>query len=325
MKNAKMIDTAKTVMNVQPRLVTKKRKAPAVGTDTNSARDVLKQLVKQHKALTRSAVAVTNMASDRTNRETGEIMPCPLPADVQEAFKLLATDVAKKKAKSLESAMVTELRQIPIYREFLSKVFGVGPVVAAYLVAEIDIHRAVKSSAIRRFCGLAVINGRLERRTKGVKSGFSSEMRVRLYQAFSAMWKNGLGKGRNCKYLQIWVDAKHRKLSMATLGGKINNGVREVSAKGYAHSYGWHKAADILLEDLYTVWRTLEGLDVWPSYYAAKLGYEHGGKISVNAPTKLTLEGALELVGDVGGHPYEWPKSAVAEEIKEDAELAELH
>lgn len=59
------------------------------------------------------------------------------------------------------------------------------------------------------------------------------------------------------------------------------------------------------------VWRTLEGLEVWPSYYAAKLGYEHGGKISVNAPRKLTVEEAIALVGDFEGHAYDWEKSVL--------------
>jgi hypothetical protein len=74
---------------------------------------------------------------------------------------------------------------------------------------------------------------------------------------------------------------------------------------GHAHSYGWHKAADILLEDLYVVWRALEALPVWPSYYAAKLGYEHGGApvdkvegyFKNAAPKMLTVEDAKRLVG----------------------------
>lgn len=76
--------------------------------------------------------------------------------------------------------------------------------------------------------------------------------------------------------------------------------ITHVSARGFAHSYGWHKAADVFLEDLYTVWRAIEGLPVWPAFYAAKLsGYKHAsGKICVDAPTMLTLEEALELVGD---------------------------
>jgi hypothetical protein len=254
------------------------------------------------------------MASDRTNRTTGDPIKCNLPTDVQAQFKLLANEVARKEAKRLESAMTRQLKMIPVWQLYLQHVFGVGPVVAAYLVSEIDIFdrpdetgqiRAKKPSALRKFCGMAVVDGRLERRAKGIKSSYSSDLRTCLFNAFSSMWKNGRGKGRSSKYLDIWVNAKHRKLSMAS-EGRISNGVRDVSANGYAHSYGWHKAADVLLEDLYTVWRAIEGLDVWPSYYAAKLGYEHGGKISVNAPKRLTVDEALAIVGDVSGRAHEW-------------------
>lgn len=296
-----MIDDIKTVLDTQKRLVSKRRKHQATG----DPREELKKLVKQHRALIRTSVSITHMASDRTNRETGETIPCNLPLDIQEQLKGVAQEAVKKRATHLETAMLQQLRQVPIYDRFLKHVFGVGPVVAAYLVSEIDIHRSVKSSALRRFCGLAVINGRLERRAKGVKSSFSSELRTRLYQMFSSMWKNGRGKGRTCKYLEVWTNSKHRKLQTA-VDDKVNNGVKEVSAQGYAHSYGWHKAADVFIEDLYMVWRALEGLPVWPSYYAAKLGYEHGGKISVNAPKTLTVEEALAVVGEVGGRECKW-------------------
>ena len=120
--------------------------------------------------------------------------------------------------------------------------------------------------------------------------------------------------------MQIWNDVKHRELSAGR-------------TKAHSDSKGWHKAADVFLEDLYIVWRAMEGLDIWPSYYAAKLGYMHGGKISVNAPTRMTVEDALAVVGYVGGVtldrkmvwsvPVEAPEeSAMVEPELEDEPLA---
>jgi hypothetical protein len=54
---------------------------------------------------------------------------------------------------------------------------------------------------------------------------------------------------------------------------------------------------------MYTIARTLEGLPVWPSYLAAKLGYMHGGKICINEPKVLTLEEAKAAIGYVGSTP----------------------
>src|SRR5688572_10902465 len=124
MLNEDKINEAKTIMDVNPRLVTKRRKDIPSSTDP---REELRKLIRQHKALTRSSVAITSMASDRTNRTTGEKIECPLLVDVQIKFKALADDVAKKTAKALEGAMLRQLKQIPVYKQFLSKVYGVGP------------------------------------------------------------------------------------------------------------------------------------------------------------------------------------------------------
>jgi len=289
----------------------RKRHVPS----TSDPRAELQLLTKQHKAWTRKAVAIEAMASDRLNHETGETIKCDLPEDVREQMMAVSRGLARE-AKSLETAMTRSLREIPIYDRFLRHVFGFGPVVCAYLVSEVDIRKAEKPSNLRRFCGLAVIDGRLERPTPGQKNGFSKEMRTRLYQAFSAMWKNAAkGDGCTTKYLDVWRNTIHRlEHSERVLDrgldrdgkwtGRIVNGQgRKVSARGFAFSTGWHKAADVLLEDLYIVWRALEGLPVWPSYYAAKLGYEHGGKISVNAPRLLSVDEALAIVGEMGKRP----------------------
>lgn len=318
----------------------------------------LRRLVFEHKVMTRKAVAILAMISDRKSRETGEVIPCRGVDDYRKVELGAVVDGMKADAKKLESSMTKELKKIPIYQVFLSKVFGVGPIVAAYLVAELDPRKGEKPSAWRRFCGLAVIDGRLERGARGEKNKFSKEMRVRIYQAFCAMWKNAAKSGKwvegselpddadaaklearvkegrhqykivreaapygvTSKYLQIWYDYKHRMAqSERVVDGKIVNGAgKTVSAKGLIHSTGWHKAADVLIEDLYVVWRALEGLPVWPSYYAAKLGYEHLGKTCVQAPKMLTIEEALALVGDVGARPKTAPIAQVEDDDVED-------
>ncbi len=314
---------------VLPKAVRKLKAKPVYVPACDNPMDELRRLVRQHKALVKASVAIGNMTSNRTNHVTGDAILCRLPVDAQVEGELLVKTY-KKKANALASAMLKELRKIPIYRDWLSRVFiAKGPIMSAYLVAEINIHLAVKPSNLRRFCGLAVINGTLERRTKGAKNAYSSEMRMRLFQLFNTLWK-GRRHSPDNKYLAIWDQYRSRienservtDRGVDKLGdwtGKLVNGRgKTVSARGFAHSYGWHKAADVFLEDLYTVWRSIEGLPVWPSYYAAKLGYAHGGTISVNAPKMLTLPEALELVGDkVYG-----TEDVELEELEEEEELA---
>lgn len=304
-------------MNKIERASKRAKRAAATIPVHEDPRAELRRLVQSHVALTKSAVAIEHMASDRTNRTTGERIPTRIPVD--EAVNMLA-DVKRirKAAESLETPMLRELRKLPVYKLFLSQVYGVGPVVAAYLCADIDIAKATKPSNLRRFCGMAVINGRLERRAAGVKSAYNAGVRTRLFQMFSAMAKNAAKKsvdrphGTTSKYLDVWLGVKHREMHSERVDGAANKwrdheGEWRGGAKAHAHAKGWHKAADVFIEDLYIVWRAIEGLEVWPSYYAAKLGYEHGGKISVNAPRMLTVDDALALVGDVTGRAASAP------------------
>lgn len=288
-------------------------KLPEVPSSDNP-REELRRLVLQHKAITKAAVSIDNMARHKKNRETGEEITCRLPEDIMMDLQETAKRQRGKAAK-LESAMLRQLRQVPIYNLFLKDVFGVGPIVASYLVSDIDIHRATKPSSLRMFCGLAVQDGRLVRRVKGQKSTYSSEMRTRLYQAFGAMWKNAAKRskqfpnGCSCKYLQIWENYKTRQLASGrVVDGRIQRIVNgelgtakndSVSAKGFVHSTGWHKAADVFLCDLYTIWRALEGLPVWPTYVAWITGYAHGGKPTMNEPVAMTVEQAIAEVGNV--------------------------
>lgn len=296
------------------------RKTKVEAPSTSSPLEELRRLTKQHKAWTKKAVAVMAMSSDRVVRKdddgskVGDTIKCDLPEDVRCQMH----DVAKalcRQAKMLESAMLRQLRQIPIYKRYLADVFGVGPIIAAYLVSELDpSYRerhglgATKPSGWRMFCGLAVVDGHLVRRARGQRNAYSSEMRTRIFQFFQALWKNREHDPNN-KYLAIWDGYRHRIEQSERVFDRGNDAKGEwkgkiitaqgktVSARGFAHSGGWHKAADVFIEDLYIAWRALEGLPVWPSYYAAKLGYEHGGKICVGTPKMLSFDEALHAIG----------------------------
>ena len=47
----------------------------------------------------------------------------------------------------------------------------------------------------------------------------------------------------------------------------------------------------------------------WPDWYAAKLGYMHGGKIAVREPKMMTYDEAVAAVGDVGWRALPEPRS----------------
>jgi hypothetical protein len=219
--------------------------------------------------------------------------------------------------------MTRELKRVDVYQLFLSKVFGCGPVVSSYLIAMIRTDRLNKVSNLRRYCGYACDeSGRLERRSGGPKfdpqgvrtegtGTFNDDLRRCIWQMFSAMWKNAAKKsekapyGSTTKYLTRWREAKAGALAVGM-------------PKGKAHSKGMHKAADLFIEDLYTVLCALTGLPVWPSWYAMKLGFYHGGKVCVNQPKMLSVEEAITLVGNVGSTPLAKPAGDEEDEVEEE-------
>jgi len=296
----------------------------------------LRLLTMKHKSLSRRKQTIESTVRDRTIRkgpDAGKIIPCELDPMTRHHFLILTGGVKDfppgfdtsqfkfprsitQQIKDTEAQMLKTLKQVPIYQELLKDVFGLGPVVCSYLISEIDIYKAVKPSAINQFCGMSVINGRLIRRTKGQKNNYNSGLRVRLYQFATAMLKNASpkkhgGKNMSSKYLQAWANKKTQMMNRA-----------EPATRGAAHSAGWHVAMRIFLEDMYIVWRTMEGLPIWPDYNAGKLGYAHGGKIVVNEPRLLTLEQAKELVGHVGKFEVEFPL-AVYNAKDDDAGLSD--
>jgi hypothetical protein len=294
--------------------IEKKLKAKAAVVPVHEdPRAELKRLVKLHNTHTKNSVALHHMGSDRVLHETGDVIPCLLPPDGIGGRDelLLMSENQKKAATKLESAMNRELKKLPVYNLFLKNVYGVGPVVAGYLVANIDIRRAEKPSQLQRYCGVAVINGHFERRESGPKydpqgnltdaaGTFNQEIRTRLYQAFSSMWRTK-GEGSS-KYLDIWQNTKARDLLKANEDGKIESNGKMISVKGYAHSKGWHVAAQLFVYDLYLIWRAVEGLPSWTTWYDWARGYEHGrGPLPrENVPRMLTVEQAIDLIGYVG-------------------------
>jgi hypothetical protein len=257
----------------------------------------------------RDATAIDNMSSDRVwkkkdadGNEVKETVPCRLPENNKIDMQATAEGL-RDTAHHLVKAMLVQLRQIPIYVEFLSQVKGVGPVTSAYLAAMVNIERSVKVSALIRYCGFGTgKDGKSERRDGAPKYGpdgkltdgtgsYNDELKIALVVAFMMM-RQSCGKTRDAhRYLKRWDDAKHTALTIP------NARLGRVMHAGEADAKGRRKATDLFLWDLYVMWRTLEGLPVWPDKYSAMRGFMHGGAGCQNAPQVLTLDEAREMVG----------------------------
>jgi hypothetical protein len=286
----------------------------------------LRRLVGLHKRWVNTAKSWEQSVSDREVKETKKIIPCLLPQalrdDIENAYSTL-----NKEASALETDMRRQLRLMPIYVHFLSKVFPMGVTTPAYLASMVRFERCIKPSHLIRYCGNACGNaqskfpGKRENREHGPKwqpdgtykpnegGTFNAELRMRIYQGMTAMRRNAAKKGPDFpygttnKYLTRWLDARHTVITIEKKPG------------GFAESKGRRKATDLFLEDLYIVGRTLAGLPVWPDFYSVKRGVYHGGaRPCFDEGVTLTLEQALEIVGDLGKRPALAPVESTIED-----------
>jgi len=281
----------------------------------------LRQLIAQHLAYTTRSVAIKAMHSDRV--VLGEERLCAIPVD-DRIDALAIASAYTRKATQLKSHIEKAMAGHPVWDRFLKPTFGIGPIVAGYLLAYVDITIDIKPSQLRRYCGYAVDSrtGRLDRPTKGEVLHYNKHIRTRLYQGFMAMVKNVARTGGETKYTKLYRDTKYRLASSPLYDADKNTFAGKPGGKKHIDSAGRNKAITLFLDDLYMVWRAAEGLPVWPTFYEAKLKWSHGGdRIVENAPHIMTIDEALAMVGNtglVGG------KKLKAEELIEPEDIEEL-
>lgn len=153
------------------------------------------------------------------------------------------------------------IKDIPIWKEFLSGVKGVGPRIAGILISEIDIYKATTVSKLWAYAGLSVVDGRAPRRVKGQKLGYNSWLRTTL-----------VGKLANSflmvgsPYSKFYYDYKNRIDNMKEHQDKSKLW-RMRMAKRYM--------VKMFTKDLQIKWSKIEGLPVRESYQVEYLGHKN--------------------------------------------------
>lgn len=87
--------------------------------------------------------------------------------------------------KDLEADALKEvnrlIKNVPIYKTWLSKQSGCGPTMSGVILSEVNIHVADTVSKLWSYCGLAVMDdGRTQRRIKGEKAGFNPWLKSKM-------------------------------------------------------------------------------------------------------------------------------------------------
>jgi hypothetical protein len=154
-----------------------------------------------------------------------------------------------------KDAIEEEAEMYPIIEQMV-EVKGVGVMLAAQVVAEIDISRDPHVSSLWKYAGYAVENGEADRHRKGVKSGFNGWLKTLVYRVVRSMMMT------RSPYCKLYEPAKEKYLARGWTKGHADKAAKRIMAKTW-------------LQHLWLVWRTLEGLDVTKPYVEEKLGHRH--------------------------------------------------
>lgn len=291
----------------------------------------LRCLVREYQALTNQIRATKQRTGPYTMKETGEVRQSPLNQEQKDALLRNAAAQETQRAgvlRQIEKILV----HFPLYSQFIKDVAGVGVACAGLLLANIDWTRCEKVSSLQQFCGMGVRvddegKGHAQRKQAGTPLDYREEIKTALWHCFAQSMvkakdgrrvvdhvaedgtkvyatdedgneiRTGNEAVQNSPYFRRMVEYKHRLLSSPRYREEDNTFDGRKGGKAIVNNMAYRPAAQLFLEHLYILGRTLAGLGVWPSYEAVKLGYGHGGKVAVNAPKFLTLAEAFAAVG----------------------------
>jgi len=148
-------------------------------------------------------------------------------------------------------------KEYPII-ELATEVKGVGVMLAAKVVAMVDIQRAETVSALWKYAGYGVTNGERDKPTKGEKLPYNKRLKTTCYLIGSSFLKS------NSPYRRIYDEAKEYY--------ELN---RPDWTKARRHNAAMRKMIKVWLSHLWEVWRKIEGLPTREIYVKEKLGHTH--------------------------------------------------
>ncbi len=183
------------------------------------------------------------------------------------------------------------IRKHPLWLHFLRDVKGVGEMMAAVIITQFDIVKATTVSKLWQFSGMnpGQVHGKVWKKKAGERQLVATDTMVRgdkkekgfvcPFNSFlKAKMLGVLGSSflkSSSPYRTYYDNMKHR-LESANWGTASKHPTDPARPKaGHQHKAANRYMVKCFLRDLYVAWRTLEGLEVRPSYQEEYLGKRH--------------------------------------------------
>jgi YD repeat-containing protein len=196
--------------------------------------------------------------------------------------------------------MESTLNKIPIYREYLRHEIGIGPAMASVLITYFDPAKAIYPSQFWKYAGLDVGPdgmGRSRRQEHLIEVSYldkEGNKRTKMGLTYNPFLKTKLSKVLTTSFLrsgsrwrQVYDGYKHRletdpareKLTVIAWKKRKKAGedIKKLWTPGRIHNASMRYMLKMFLLELWTKWRTIEGLPVVGSYHEVVMGHKHHG------------------------------------------------
>jgi len=256
------------------------------GALTTEAKDLLKKVRASYNLMSEGMTLLTEKEFDKAKVPKGKGVFDDYTEMCLAAMHTSVHQQEQAQVKQLESILV----KFPIYTEYLTTVRGVGPLMAAVIIAGLDPYKAKYPSSFIMYVGGDVAGdgaGRSKRsehlvdvtyktrdgKTKTKKSiTYNAWLKTKLFGVLAPSFVKQ--PAEKSKFRTIYQDYKHRI---------TNHKNHKDKSKGHIDAMAKRYIIKQFLVELHMTWRALEGLEVSEPYEVAKLGYSHGRDPSAEA------------------------------------------
>jgi len=191
-------------------------------------------------------------------------------------------EVLRKLEKEIRETIKKEIQDIPIVKNYLRNIKGIGAILAGALISFLDVRKAEHASSFWKYMGLHVKDGKAVKREKGKKLDFNAKLRT-------FYWKIGKSfiKAKTPFYIDIYYKAKeqeNKKLNNPLKNPKncpfYNECIEKLKLKAnrtgkepknppcklHIDLRAMRKMVKRFLADFWVEWRKYEGLPISPPY-----------------------------------------------------------
>lgn len=165
-------------------------------------------------------------------------------------------DQLEEMEKKLVKTAKDELKYHPAWTEFMQHVKGMGPTLAAQLIGFIDnVERFATPSKLWKYSGLACIDGKAQRMTKGQSAGYNPRFKALMYNIGTSFiksnspyreiydhYKEKYAEQRDWtpKHVHLAALRKMEKIFLAHVWEKWNEALGNTTRKEYVFEYLGH-------------------------------------------------------------------------------------